>query len=60
MSRVRLLTNNPAKVEGLREHGVEVAERLPLVVGVGDHNSAYLRTKRDQLGHQLEIEEDVL
>jgi 3,4-dihydroxy 2-butanone 4-phosphate synthase/GTP cyclohydrolase II len=50
---VRLLTNNPAKVTAMREHGIEVSARLPLVVGVHADNRPYLRTKRERLGHHL-------
>jgi 3,4-dihydroxy 2-butanone 4-phosphate synthase / GTP cyclohydrolase II len=50
---VRLLTNNPAKVDGLRAGGVTVAERLPLAVHPAPDNVAYLRTKRDRMGHDL-------
>lgn len=51
--RVNLLTNNPAKIEGLRRHGVEVFERLPLRVSPNLSNLRYLRTKRDRMGHLL-------
>ncbi|HET7480535.1 MAG TPA: GTP cyclohydrolase II [Rubrobacteraceae bacterium] len=51
--RVRLLTNNPAKVEDLRRHGVEISERLPLRVLPNPSNIRYLRTKRDRMGHLL-------
>ncbi|MDN4614354.1 GTP cyclohydrolase II [Leifsonia sp. F6_8S_P_1B] len=50
---VRLLTNNPEKVRQLEEHGVEVEERVPLVVGVGAFNEGYLETKRDRMGHAI-------
>jgi 3,4-dihydroxy 2-butanone 4-phosphate synthase/GTP cyclohydrolase II len=53
IERARLLTNNPAKVRALERAGVEV-QREPLVVGVGRENLAYLRAKRDRLGHLLE------
>src|SRR4029453_10290295 len=43
---VRLLTNNPEKVRQLETPGIRVAERMPLVVGVGAVNEAYLDTKR--------------
>ncbi|WP_308796810.1 GTP cyclohydrolase II [Agromyces silvae] len=52
--RVRLLTNNPEKVAGLEAHGIEVAERLPLVVGVGAGNQGYLETKRRRMGHAID------
>ena len=50
---VRLLTNNPAKVEALRAHGVEVTERVAMPPAVTDDNVRYLRTKRDRMGHEL-------
>jgi len=48
---VRLLTNNPRKVEALGEMGFEVAKRLPIHVGVTSHNESYLAAKIDKLGH---------
>ncbi|MGO1182156.1 MAG: 3,4-dihydroxy-2-butanone-4-phosphate synthase [Micrococcaceae bacterium] len=53
LHRVRLLTNNPDKVDQLQRHGVEVIEHLPLVVGRGEHNAGYLDAKRDRLRHTL-------
>ncbi len=50
---VRLLTNNPEKVRQLEERGIEVTERVPLVVGVGAFNESYLETKRDRMGHSI-------
>lgn len=51
---VRLLTNNPAKVRGLEDAGVNVLERRPLEVAAGPENAAYLATKRARLGHLME------
>ena len=51
--RVRLLTNNPAKVAGLEAAGVAVAERVPHSLPPNPHNERYLATKRDRTGHQL-------
>lgn len=51
--RVRLLTNNPAKVAGLEAAGVTVAERVPHHLPPNPHNERYLATKRDRTGHQL-------
>ena len=51
VTSVRLLTNNPGKIEALREHGIKVTERLPLVTEPNPHNEAYLRTKRERAGH---------
>ena len=56
--RVRLLTNNPAKVEGLAVHGVDVVDRLPLVSAATVHNEAYLETKRERMGHDLPVRVD--
>jgi 3,4-dihydroxy 2-butanone 4-phosphate synthase/GTP cyclohydrolase II len=50
---IRVLTNNPAKVEGLDGFGVEVRGRTPLPVLVTEHNRRYLTAKRDRLGHQI-------
>ncbi|MCB1336538.1 MAG: GTP cyclohydrolase II [Maritimibacter sp.] len=50
---VRLMTNNPKKVEMMRRAGLEVAERVPLKVGESEHNRAYLATKAEKSGHIL-------
>jgi 3,4-dihydroxy 2-butanone 4-phosphate synthase/GTP cyclohydrolase II len=54
--RITLLTNNPAKVAGLRAHGIDVAEVRGLEVGRTPHNAAYLRTKAASMGHVLHLE----
>jgi GTP cyclohydrolase II len=53
--QARLLTNNPAKVEGLGRHGVEVVERVPLRISTNPSNVGYLRTKRDKMGHLFPV-----
>ncbi len=53
IGEVRLLTNNPEKVAGLRAQGIDVLERLPLRIAANPHNAQYLATKRDRTGHQL-------
>ncbi|KPN61635.1 GTP cyclohydrolase II [Aliiroseovarius crassostreae] len=52
-SAVRLMTNNPRKVEMMQATGIEVSERVPLKVGEGAHNAAYLATKARKSGHIL-------
>jgi GTP cyclohydrolase II len=52
-NKVRLLTNNPAKIAMMEKAGIEVAERVPLKVGETDHNRAYLATKAAKSGHLL-------
>ena len=54
IDRVCLLTNNPDKVNQLNEHGINVVERMPLVVEVGEGNVDYLVTKVDKMGHEIE------
>ena len=48
---VRLLTNNPEKVNGLNEYGIQVAERLPIIISPSKENKAYLQIKNDLMGH---------
>src|SRR6185503_4854470 len=50
---VRLATNNPAKIDGLRAHGVRVVERVPFAVPSNPANARYLRAKADRMGHLL-------
>ncbi len=51
VSKVRLLSNNPDKVEALRRAGVEVIERVPCEVEPSPHAEEYLKTKKEKLGH---------
>jgi GTP cyclohydrolase II len=53
LKSVRLLSNNPEKVEAVEAAGVKVAERVPCVADVLDTRKAYLSTKRDKMGHLL-------
>ena len=53
VDRVRLLTNNPAKVEGLEAAGIHVAERVPHQMPANPHNADYLAIKRKKSGHLL-------
>lgn len=50
---IRLITNNPAKVDALKASGVNVTEVVPQIVGITEENENYLSTKRDRLGHTL-------
>jgi 3,4-dihydroxy 2-butanone 4-phosphate synthase/GTP cyclohydrolase II len=52
---IRLLTNNPRKVIGLEGYGLRIVERVPILTPPGVHNRHYLATKRDKLGHLLEV-----
>ncbi len=53
LSKIRLLTNNPKKIVGLEGYGLEVVERVPLVVNPSKSNKRYLKTKKEKLGHEI-------
>jgi len=55
VSSVRLLTNNPEKIENLTEHGITITERAPLEPHVNRHNADYLRTKANRMHHILDL-----
>ncbi|MFN8170011.1 MAG: bifunctional 3,4-dihydroxy-2-butanone-4-phosphate synthase/GTP cyclohydrolase II [Candidatus Nanopelagicales bacterium] len=55
---MRLLTNNPAKRAGLEGYGLSVVDRVPLEIAPNADNLAYLRTKRDRMGHDLPTDLD--
>jgi len=57
LSAVRLLTNNPMKVNAMRDYGIEVAAVERLSIAPGAYNETYLRTKRDRMGHDLILDE---
>jgi 3,4-dihydroxy 2-butanone 4-phosphate synthase/GTP cyclohydrolase II len=52
--RMRLMTNNPLKYDGLSGFGLEIVERVPIIVAPNPENVRYLNTKREKLGHLLE------
>jgi 3,4-dihydroxy 2-butanone 4-phosphate synthase / GTP cyclohydrolase II len=53
LSSIRILTNNPKKIHGLDGYGLSVTEQVPIHAVPNPHNEAYLRAKRDRLGHTL-------
>jgi 3,4-dihydroxy 2-butanone 4-phosphate synthase/GTP cyclohydrolase II len=53
LTTIRILTNNPRKIEGLSGFGLTVTEQVPIETTPNDYNLAYLRTKREKLGHRL-------
>jgi GTP cyclohydrolase II len=57
VEEVCLLTNNPNKVNQLKKYDINVVERMPLVVGVGEHNRKYLETKVIKMGHEIDQDE---
>lgn len=55
VSKMRLLSNNPRKFNGLSEYGLEITERIPIECGIGKVNMDYMRTKKNKMGHILNI-----
>ena len=55
LKNIRLLTNNPRKIVGLEGYGLKIIEREPLEIEPNPSNYSYLKTKKEKLGHQLEI-----
>lgn len=54
---MRLLTNNPRKIVGLQGYGLQVTERVPIVMECNPYNKRYLETKEDRMGHMLHLRE---
>ncbi len=52
---IELLTNNPRKIVGLEAHGLKIVKRVPIAIPPTRHNRRYLATKRDKLGHLLDL-----
>jgi 3,4-dihydroxy 2-butanone 4-phosphate synthase/GTP cyclohydrolase II len=53
--KMRLMTNNPVKRIGLEAYGLEIAENIPLEVGINPYNRFYMQTKKDRMGHLLKV-----
>jgi len=53
-----LMTNNPRKRTGLVGYGLEIVENVPLEIASNPHNQRYLETKREKLGHDLQVNKD--
>ena len=56
LSTIKLLTNNPKKIEGLEKYGLKIVERIPLNVKPTKESKNYLKTKKEKLGHYIEDE----
>lgn len=55
IKQIRLLTNNPRKIVGLEGYGLKISERVPLEIEPNAQNYKYLKTKKEKLGHQIDI-----
>lgn len=56
LKRIKLITNNPGKITGLEEYGIEIVERVPVLIPVNKFNEKYMSTKEHRMGHLLNIE----
>ena len=56
ISKVKLLTNNPLKLNSLEEAGIQVVERVPIEIPPTPTNESYLRVKKDLMGHMLKLD----
>lgn len=57
VQKIKLMTNNPRKISGLSGFGLEVTQRVPIQMNHNERNEQYLRTKKQKLGHLLQMEE---
>ena len=56
LCKVRVISNNPGKLQALQEAGMEIVERVAIEIPASDRATAYLRTKKEKMGHLLELE----
>ncbi|MFH1393348.1 MAG: GTP cyclohydrolase II [Candidatus Micrarchaeota archaeon] len=54
IDKIRLITNNPQKIQEMKKHGILVVERIPLVITPNEHNKRYLETKKEKMEHMLD------
>lgn len=57
--KVRLITNNPDKTDSLKKYGVDVVDTIPLTIKPNKHNQYYLETKKEKMGHKLELNKEM-
>ena len=55
LGKIRLISNNPIKRAGLQGYGINIVENIPIIIELNEHNKFYLETKRDKMGHFLNI-----
>lgn len=58
VKKMRLITNNPKKIKALSGFGLEIVERVPITAEVTEENKAYLLTKKNKLGHNIDVYEE--
>ena len=57
IKEVQLITNNPLKIQALKDLGINVVDRVSLTVGLNPHNEEYLKTKHDRMSHMYQKED---
>jgi len=57
VSKIKLLTNNPLKMEAIKDSDIELVERIPLIIPPKEENAFYMQTKRDLMGHLLGMDQ---
>ncbi|HEV8589498.1 MAG TPA: GTP cyclohydrolase II [Pyrinomonadaceae bacterium] len=55
LCKVRVISNNPGKLKALQDAGLEIVERVAIAIPADEHATAYLRTKKEKMGHLLEL-----
>ena len=58
IKKMDLMTNNPKKIAGLSGYGIEIVSRVPIQTGCNIENKAYLKTKKEKMGHMLKFNEN--
>ncbi len=53
LKKIRLMTNNPEKMDGIRSNGIEIIERIPIIAKTTEENREYLQTKKNKMKHLL-------
>ena len=59
LCKVRVLSNNPGKLKALEDAGLEIVERVAIEIPATDRATAYLRTKKEKMGHLLELNTEI-
>lgn len=54
VARMKLLTNNPRKIEGLEKYSIHIVERVPIIIKPNKINARYMKTKKEKLGHMMD------
>jgi 3,4-dihydroxy 2-butanone 4-phosphate synthase/GTP cyclohydrolase II len=57
--KIRLMTNNPAKRVGLKGYGIEIVDRVPIIIEANKNNASYLRVKQEKMGHLFENQNEL-